>query len=54
MTTFFNFALKIETSWAKMDVNPSLQTWNVDDVIVYVWYNYSQIKKIKNMKYKKE
>ena len=53
MTTFYDFALKIETSWAKMDIKPSLETWNVN-VIVYVWYIYSQIKKIKNMKCKKE
>ena len=42
---FYDFALKIETS---------LETWNVNDVIVSVWYIYSQMKKIKNMKYKKE
>ena len=54
MTTFYDFALKIETSWAKMDVKPSLETWNVNDVIVYVWYIYSQIKKIKNMECKQE
>ena len=35
MTTFYDFAPKIETSWAKMDVNLSLETWNVN-VIVYV------------------
>ena len=54
MTTFYDFALKIETSWAKKDVKPSLETWNVNDVIVYVCYIYFQIKKIKNMKCKKE
>ena len=53
MTTFYDFALKIETSWAKKGVKPSLETWSVNDVIVCV-YIYSQIKKIKNMKYKKE
>ena len=47
MTTIYDFALKIETSWAKKDVKPSLETWNVSDVIVYVWYIYSQIKKWK-------
>ena len=36
MTTFYDFALKIEASWAKKDVKPSLETWNVNDVIVYV------------------
>ena len=54
MTTFYDFALKIEASWVKKDVKPSLETWNVNDVIVYVWYIYSQIKKIKNMKCKQE
>ena len=54
MATFYDFALKIETSCAKKDVKPSLETWNVNDVIVWVWYIYSHIKKIKNMKCKKE
>ena len=43
MTTFYDFALKIETSWAKKDVKPSFETWNANDVIVYVWYIYSHI-----------
>ena len=34
MTTFYDFPLKIETSWAKMDVKSSLKTWNVNDDIV--------------------
>ena len=45
MTTFYNFALKTETSWAKMNVKPTLETWNVNGVIVYVYYIHSQIKK---------
>ena len=53
MTTFYDFALNIETSWVKKDAKPSLEIWNVDDVIAYDWHIYSQIKKIKNMKYKK-
>ena len=53
MTTFYDFSLKIETSWAKKDVKPSLETWNVNDVIVYVWYIYSQIKKLKIWNIKK-
>ena len=36
MTTFYDFVLKIETSWAKKDVKPSLETWNVNYIIVYV------------------
>ena len=48
MTTFYDFALKIEASWVKKDVKPSLETWNVN-VIVYVCYIYSEIKK--NEKY---
>ena len=54
MTTFYDFPLKIEASWVKKDVKASLETWNVNDVIVYVWYIYSQIKKIKNMECKQE
>ena len=50
MTTFYNFAFKIETSWAKKDVKLSLEAWNVNDVIVDVWYIFSQINKNKNMK----
>ena len=36
MTTFYNFNLKIETSWVKKVVKYILETWNVNDVIVYV------------------
>ena len=46
MTTFYDFAPKIEISWTKMVVKTSLETWNENDVIVYVWFIYSQIKKI--------
>ena len=54
LTTFYDFVLKIEASWVKIDVKPSLETGNVNDVIVYVWYIYFQIKKIKNVKCKQE
>ena len=47
MTAFYNFILKIETSWAKTIVNSILETWNVNDVIVYVWFIYFWIKKRK-------
>ena len=53
MTTFYDFALKIEASWVKKDIKPSLETLNVNDVIVYVWYIYSQIKKLKIWNIKK-
>ena len=36
MTAFYDFALNIEASGAKKDVKPSLETWNVNEVIVYV------------------
>ena len=36
MTTFYNFTPKIETSWAKKFFKFILETWNVNDVIVYV------------------
>ena len=54
MTTFYNFTLKKETSWAKKVIKSILETWNINDVIAYVWFTYFQIKKIKNMQCKKE
>ena len=54
MTAFYNFALKIETSWAKKIGKPILETQNAaNDVIVYVWFIHSLIKKFKNMQCKK-
>ena len=47
MTNFYDFAFNIKASGAKKDVKHSLETWNVNNAIVYVWYIYSQIKKIK-------
>ena len=49
MSTFYNFNLKIEISWTKKVVKSILETWNVNDVIVYVWFIYFRIKKKKNM-----
>ena len=46
--------LQIETSLAKKNVKPSLETVNVIDVIVYGSYIYSQIKKIKISNVKKK
>ena len=45
MTNCYDFTLKIETSWAKKVVKFILETWNVNDVIVYVWFIYFRIKK---------
>ena len=36
MPTFCNVTLKIETK--KKVVKSILETWNVNDVIVYVWF----------------
>ena len=38
MTTFYNFALKIETSWAKKVVKAILENWNAtnDDIVYYI------------------
>ena len=44
MNTFYNFTLKIETSWAKKVLKPILETWNTNDIIVYVWFIFSRIK----------
>ena len=45
MTAFYNFTLKIETSWGKKVVKPILETWNTNYVIVNVWFISYQIKK---------
>ena len=49
MTTFHDFALKIETSWTKNFVKPSLETWKDNDVI----YLFSDKNKLKNCDVKK-
>ena len=54
MTTFYNFALKIETNWAKKVVKPILETLNAASDVVYVWLIHSLIKKFKNMQCEKE
>ena len=54
MTTFYDFALNIETSWAKKVVKTILETWNANSVIVYVWFIHSRIKNFKNMQCKNE
>ena len=53
VTTLYNFALKIETSWAKRARKPILETWNANDVTVYVWFIHSLTKSFKNMQCKK-
>ena len=45
--TFYNFTLKIETSWAEKVVKSILENSTVIHVIVYVWFNYFWIKKNK-------
>ena len=53
MTTFYNFALIIETNWAKKVVKSILETENgANDVIEYVWFIYSLRKYFKNMQCK--
>ena len=44
MTTFYDFPFEIQTSSTKKVVKPSLETWNDNGVILYVWFIYSQIK----------
>ena len=44
MTSFYNFAFKIETIWNKRVLKTILETWNASDVVVYVWFIYSRIK----------
>ena len=45
MTTLYNFAFKIETSWTKKVVKPILETSNANNVIVNVWFIRSLLKK---------
>ena len=47
MNTFYKFTLKIETNWVKKVVKSIMETWNVNDIIVYVWFIYFLIKKLK-------
>ena len=37
LSTFYNFALKIETSWAKKVVKSILETWKANDIVMYAW-----------------
>ena len=48
MTTFYNYAFKIKTCWAKKVIKPILETSNANDDIVYVWFILSLIKKLKS------
>ena len=54
MNTFYNFTRKIETRRAKKVFKSMVETGNVNDVIVYVWFIYFWIEKIKNMQCNKE
>ena len=54
MTTFYNFALKIETSWAKKVVKSILET-EMSMILLCMFVLFiSGWKKIKNMECKKE
>ena len=47
-TTFYNFALKIETRGAKKVVEPISEIWNATNyAVVYVWFIHYLIKNIK-------
>ena len=41
---FHNFAFKIETSWAERVVQPILETRNINDVWMHVYFTLSDIK----------
>ena len=53
MTTFYNFTLKIETSCARKVIKSILETLNVNDIIMHVWFIYFWIKKFKICNLKK-
>ena len=45
MTTFYKFAFKIETSWAKKVLKPILETWDAtNNIIVCFVYSFSDKK----------
>ena len=44
MTTFYKFPLKMDTSCPEKILKPIMETWNANDVIVYVGFIYSRIK----------
>ena len=43
MTTFWNFFLKVYTSWSARVFKPFLETRNVSDVCEYVWSTFPEI-----------
>ena len=53
MTTFYNFALKIETSWVESVVKSVSETRNASDVTLYVCFIHSGVKILKTYKVKK-
>ena len=40
MTNAYNFALKIETNWAKSVVEPNSKSRNANDVVVFLVYSF--------------
>ena len=49
MTTFYSFARKIETSWAKKLIEPILETWNTANDVIHsltIFFKNMQCKKI--------
>ena len=53
MTTVNDFALEIDTFWAKRVAKPILETRYVNDVCIYIWFIYSQIKNLRRYNIKK-
>ena len=53
ITTFNNFALKIEIIWAKLLVKPISETRNVNDVFMPIWFIHSRITNLQRIQCKK-
>ena len=51
MTIFYNFLLKIKASRARSMVMPILETRNVNNGYIYVWFILSWIKNLNNIKF---
>ena len=47
LSTFYNFALKIENCWAERVVKSILETRNAN-IVVYVWFIHSWLKYVKH------
>ena len=53
MTTFHDFARRLETNWVKRVVKPILEVKNASDDSLYVWFIHIKLLKRYNKKHNK-